>query len=82
MPKVKSSRLTANDNSVDGEFTVFWWDLRNNIYRTAERVNAIVAMNEAEKLAKARYVKRVMITNSEGETEFEWQKGKGVTHGV
>jgi hypothetical protein len=39
-------------------------------------------MNEAEKLAKARYVKRVMITNSEGETEFEWQKGKGVTHGV
>jgi hypothetical protein len=39
-------------------------------------------MNEAEKLAKARYVKRVMITNGEGETEFEWQKGKGVTHGV
>lgn len=76
--QITKPKPNGNDNAIDGEFNVWWWDEKGSRYCECEKVNARVAMRITEGLSKGQIVKRIIITDRFDEVNFEWDRDRGV----
>lgn len=70
-----------------GEFSVYVWMHDGTYFCELQHVDAETAVNKAKSMsegvvAKVKMLTKIMITDGGDCSVFEWENGKGVTHGT
>jgi hypothetical protein len=73
------------EGKTEGEFSVFWWDPKDNYYAEKRHVGMQEAVETAKSLttrpaALIGIIRKVAITDGGDFTNFQWEFGKGITY--